>query len=76
MKTKVAFRKFDDGDIIALFPEERFTVDHLKYVSSYMHVGQHGTASEDLINDLEDAEPEEYEALKQELEEIGYELDV
>jgi hypothetical protein len=41
----VVFRKFKDGDVIALFPEMK----HGQFINSYMHIGQHGDATPDLI---------------------------
>lgn len=41
--TRVVFRKWkEDGDIIALFPDD--INPHDGTVTSYMHVGQHGAA--------------------------------
>ena len=75
--TKVKFRKWsEDGDVIALFPE----LDHESgnanpgNIMSYMHVGQHGEATETLLttDELVDATPEEYADLLAELKMIGY----
>ena len=75
MKTIVVFRKFKEGDILALFPAERG--DNNWAVSSYMHVGQHGAADyTGCIRLTKPATPEEYAPLKRELESIGYVLDV
>lgn len=74
-KTKVIFRKFKEGDIIALFPEEEADPNHA-HCSSYMHVGQHGAAGYRLVRDTKLATPEEYADLKAELESIGYDLDI
>lgn len=65
----VIFKKFaeeDGGEIIALFPDE--AEDTKGNILSYMHNGQHAPASPELLNDLEDATPEEYAELKKELE--------
>jgi hypothetical protein len=74
--TKVIFRRyyrkmdlapFDDG-IIALFPDDK---EHRRpgMVQSYMHMGQHGAADiEMVISQTKPASPEEYAALKRELE--------
>lgn len=64
----VAFRKFPDGDVIALWgrPDER------GMISSYEHVGQHGDASGELMNDLCNATADESKALFSELTRIGY----
>lgn len=81
--TKVVFRKWKEnglgknltGDgIIALFPE--WIVNEYKhFCQSYEHVGQHGGADyAGVIRGTRPAEPEEYAALKKELENIGYKL--
>lgn len=64
----VAFRKFPEGDVIALWgrPNER------GMISSYQHVGQHGEACGNLINELEPATPGEYYPLREELIRRGY----
>ena len=73
--TKVIFRKFSDGSIIALFPE---LTDNKKYtVSSYTHVGQHSDCDyQDVISQTKLATENEYNALKEELMSIGYELNI
>lgn len=72
----VIFRKMDDGDIIALFPEVIADMS-LSHCQSYMHIGQHGAADVGLFYDTEKATPKEYAKLKKELEEVvGYDLKV
>ena len=71
MKTQVIFRKFH-RDIIALFPEEQ---EANMTCMSYMHVGQHSLADyRYVISDSVPATPDEYRALKEELESIGCDL--
>ncbi len=78
--TSVVFRKYKDGDIIALFPYD--TERQIGECSSYMHVGQHGTSNYSLvIGQTKPASPKEYADLKAELENYGpeeanYHLDV
>ena len=73
--TKVIFRKFkDDNSVIAYFPELPGTNDFSTCLS-YMHTGQHGSASIDMSGTLKASESE-YENLKDELESIGYNLKV
>lgn len=68
-KIKVVFRKFKDGEIIALFPSERWG----RYITAcYTHIGQHGGADPLIINDTKPATPEEYAPLLAELVAIGY----
>lgn len=66
-KTRVVFRKYkDDGEIIALFPDVKWT-DFLN--QSYVHNGQHGGADYDhVLRITVAASPEEYEPLRRELE--------
>lgn len=77
MKTKTIFRKFKDGEVIALFPEYPTDLDG-KYCDSYMHIGQHGSANyQGLLKDTVLATPEEYAELKRELEtHYDYEIEV
>lgn len=72
--TTVIFRKYKEGDIIALFPYEK-EGPHL--CTCYQHTGQHGAADgPGVVGDTKPATPEEYADLKKELEGIGYVLDV
>ncbi len=73
-KTKVVFRKFPEGDVIALMPEDDSASEG--WIMSYQHIGQHGDAHPDCLIDLELATPSEYADLKKELESIGYNLKV
>lgn len=73
--TKVIFRKFKEGDIIAMFPELPGT-NKLDTCLSYMHIGQHGAASVFLYTNCKLATPEEYQPLFKELIAIGYKLKV
>ena len=75
MKTKVIFRKFNTGEVIALFPSLAGTND-VRTCMSYLHIGQHGSASIDLGRNLKLALPFEYAPLLAELHRIGYDLEV
>lgn len=69
--TKVVFRKWKDGDIIALFPDD--VNPHDGTVTSYMHVGQHGAADyAGVIAATQPAHEQEYHDLLAELKQIGY----
>lgn len=72
----VIFRKYPDGDIIALFPE--ISVDQIGYnCESYMHIGQHGAASPMIvIKQTKLAKPKEYKELYAELVKLGYDLKI
>ena len=74
-RTDVIFRKFKNGDIIALFPYdiESYKGDCL----SYEHLGQHSNADYwGCVAKSKPARLSEYTPLMQELVSIGYELQV
>lgn len=72
MKTKVHFRTFRDGRVIALFPE--FPADpHGDTCQSYMIVGQHGGAYPGPIDGTRPATPEEADEMTRALRRVGYE---
>lgn len=71
MTTPVIFRKFKDGSIIALFPTLPGTRDPYT-CDSYMHIGQHGSASPDIISITSPADITEYSDLLSELKSLGY----
>lgn len=76
MKTKVIFRTFPDGGVIALFPEVPTDPYLHKHCLSYMNVGQHGAASVHLSRYTRPSSRDEVGLLKGELESIGYDLEV
>lgn len=69
----VQFRKFKNGDVLAVFPYE---ISNRTNVLSYMHVGQHSDCAWDINNSTKAATESEYNDLKIELESIGYKLNV
>ncbi len=74
---KVIFRKYPDGDIIALFPE--IAVDNTGYnCESYLRVGQHGAANPRIVtSQTKPASQKEYQHLFDELTNmVGYDLKV
>jgi hypothetical protein len=74
MKTKVVFRKFKAGDILALFPND---YEGNGFHLSYQHVGQHSAADyKAMISASKPAKPEEYADLLAELQSIGYDLKI
>ena len=73
-QTKVIFRKYAEGDIIALFPELAGDMDAHLTCLSYIHVGQHGSASVFTSYFTYPANESEYTPLKRELESLGYNL--
>jgi hypothetical protein len=77
-KTDVIFRKFpEDNQILALFPYDLFGSYRGIDCISYMHIGQHGPAeySACLTNTIP-AKEMEYKPLFEELESMGYNLNV
>ena len=72
-KTRVIFRAFKSGEIIALFPDIK---QGNGLILSYMHIGQHGAASPDIVSDTKPATPEQFAPLFNELAGIGYSLDI
>lgn len=73
--TKVIFRKYPDGELVALFPELPATPDP-SFCLSYSRIGQHSTATPDLVRTTKRATESEAASLKTELERIGYTLRV
>lgn len=70
-QVNVCFRKFEDGDVIAFFDGPSYGL-----IMSYMHVGQHSEASYELVSELDTCSPDEFKALQDELESIGYDVTV
>lgn len=73
--TKVVFRKYKEGEVIALFPLVPHDVQGI-YCTAYVHIGQHCAADTRLVADTKRATPEEYAALEKELEQRGYNLEI
>ena len=72
MMDKVIFRKWPNGDVIALFPQIAASVDGY-LCQSYMTIGQHDGATPFLMyKGTKPAKPEEYEELMAELKQLGY----
>ena len=72
---QVVFRKFSNGEVIALFPQ---LTDKYRYrITTYMHIGQH---SEDdhhaVVQQTKLATEEEYAPLLTEIEQIYHEYDL
>lgn len=73
-KTNVYFHQFPEGDIIALFPD--IICNHKGMIESYQHIGQHGAASPELLQELPEAKLADWLPLYRELAQIGYKLNV
>ena len=74
-QTRTIFRKWPEGDILALFPD----LDHGYggICVSYQHIGQHGGADyQHCIAATKPATPQEYAELASELTSIGYGLKI
>lgn len=71
---RVVFRKFNDGEIIALFPQftnkKRYTID------SYMKIGQHGECDPLIVHVTKLAKENEYKELLNEIKNIYHEYDI
>ena len=65
-RERTIFRKFPEGDVIALFPGTSWDCYSNTDCMSYMHTGQHGPASVQLIKELERPDDSEIEELKKE----------
>lgn len=75
--TNVIFLKHEfngNDDVYAFFPDEKF--DSEGNYASYSHIGQHSACSLDYVKESTPASPEEYADLKNELEGLGYNLNV
>jgi len=73
LPTLVYFKKFPEGDVIALMPREAYN-HHSTDIMSYQRIGQHGAASIELLTELEDADRVERNSLKRELISLGYHI--
>lgn len=73
---KVVFRKFNNGEIIALFPDIKFGCPYYQ-IMSYMHIGQHGEVDHHaILEQTKLATEEEYQALLNEIKSIYRDYDI
>lgn len=74
---KVVFKKFMD-EVVAIFPNILYSevLYGSEMITCYMHIGQHSACDVEFADGLEDASFEEYKDLKNELENIGYNLEL
>jgi hypothetical protein len=82
MKTDVIFLLEKDehqtgpkGSVFAYFPNEP-DFDCYGNKPSYAHIGQHSACSINYAEECKLATPDQYRALKAELESIGYDLNI
>ena len=74
-KTEVIFRREADGQILAVFPY--LIGDNKGNVTVYSHVGQHHSADYNYcLNNCKPTKVNQYSDLFEELESIGYNLQV
>lgn len=71
-KTKVKFYK-DESGIFAYFPEEMHSGENRV---CYSHVGQHSSCHPDYLQECEQVSTEAAKDLIEELESIGYKLEI
>jgi len=81
-KTEVLFllEAGSKDEVFALFPEEHYYhkkhPDYKNVFSCYAHIGQHRSCHIDYQKQCSPATPEQYKDLFNELESIGYNLEV
>jgi len=81
-KTKVLFLLEDkeDNEVFALFPAEHYYhkkhPDYNNVFTCHAHIGQHSSCHTDYQKECSPATPEQYKDLFNELESIGYNLEV
>ena len=73
MKTEVIFRK-EDGDVVAFMPYD--IADINGNITCYAHIGQHSAASFGYYRTTKSATEKEYFDLLNELQSIGYDVQV
>lgn len=72
----VVFRKFNNGEIIALFPQIKFGCPHYK-IMSYMFIGHHEEVDHyAVVQQTKLATEEEYDSLLKEIQSIYHEYDI
>ena len=73
---QVVFWKFDNGEVIALFPQIKFGCPRYE-IMSYMHIGQHGEVDHHaVIQQTKLATENEYQSLLNEIKSIYHEYDI
>ena len=73
VKTRVIFKKFPDGEVVACLldvPANRYCV------VTYQHVGQHSEGDISTTASFSPANVGEYGSLQEELESMGYVLEI
>lgn len=76
-KTKVIFRMGVGQEVLAVFPALAGTNKYYQDCLCYAHVGQHSPCSIDYVRQFTlPAKPSEFKALQEELEFLGYNLQI
>lgn len=75
-KTKVRFYVDKDGDILAVFPFEKYNNLNPQLRVCYAHLGQHSCASKGYYSRLPKATREQSKGLANELTGLGYDLEI
>lgn len=73
--TPTTFYKDHEGNVFAFFPKEKWNKLGV-FKTSYSRLGQHSPVHPDYLEECTKATPEEYEGLKQELEGLGYKIEL
>jgi len=81
MKTKVKFliepqSEGGEKNVYAFFPEEDYNDFSNQEKMCYAHIGQHSGCHIDYAEESREATKEEYTPLQEELESIGYKLQI
>lgn len=67
--------KDEPEQVFAFFPHDEWSRNGREvFYTSYSHIGQHSGCSKAYVKECQKATPEQYAALKKELEGIGYEV--
>lgn len=73
---QVVFRKFNNEEIIALFPQIKFGCPRYE-IMSYMHIGQHEEVNHHaVVQQTKLATENEYQSLLKEIQSIYHEYDI
>lgn len=77
MKTSVLFliEKDSEDEVFAYFPDDQYNEEPTLKMS-YSHLGQHSACHCDYADECTKASPDQYIYLLNELEGIGYELEI
>jgi len=75
IKTQFLLEKDSTTDVFAFFPEMEYN-DNPGIKTCYAHIGQHSACHIDYAAECKPADTEHYQQLKEELESIGYELEI